>query len=310
MSGRCLLDDVERLLAGAGAEDLDVAPLEREPEAHRLDDVGRVVHHEDPHQSTSGGPSAGTTMLNMLPSPGALVDVDAARRAPGRSRARSAAPARPRARRRSGRCWPTKKRSKRCGCSSSGMPGPSSRDRPGDGPCDRRTRTAIVPPAGPYLTALEMRLTRACSRRRWSPKTRIGARRHVELDRLVALGRQGRDRGDRPAGQRRRVEAAQLEDDLARPEAGDLEDVADDALHAVGVALDRPQQRVDLAGGGGGLPGRAARRRRCGSRSAACAARGRSWRGGRSAVVRARRGARRPPRRHPGCRPASGGQGS
>ena len=53
MSGRSPLDDVERLLAGARAEDLDVAPLEREPEAHGLHDVGRVVDDEDPHQSTS-----------------------------------------------------------------------------------------------------------------------------------------------------------------------------------------------------------------------------------------------------------------
>jgi len=65
--GTRLLDGLERLLAGAGPDDLRVAPLEREPEAHRLDDIRRIVHHEDTHQSTSCGPSAGTEMLNTLP---------------------------------------------------------------------------------------------------------------------------------------------------------------------------------------------------------------------------------------------------
>ena len=70
-----------------------------------------------------------------------------------------------------------------------------------------------------------------------------GRRRRLEVDGLAAPGGERRDRGDGPAGQLGRVEAAQLEDDRAGPEAGDLEDVADDPLHPVGVALDRGQQR-------------------------------------------------------------------
>ena len=42
-----VLDDVERGLARPGAEDVDLAPLQGEPEADRLDDVGLVVDDED-----------------------------------------------------------------------------------------------------------------------------------------------------------------------------------------------------------------------------------------------------------------------
>ena len=67
MSGRSCSTTSSACSPVPAPEDLHVAPLEREPEAHRLHDVRRVVHHEDPHQPTSGGPSAGTTMLNTLP---------------------------------------------------------------------------------------------------------------------------------------------------------------------------------------------------------------------------------------------------
>ena len=46
----------------AGAEDVDLAPLEGEPEADRLDDVGLVVDDQDPHhrRRPARGPAAGT----------------------------------------------------------------------------------------------------------------------------------------------------------------------------------------------------------------------------------------------------------
>ena len=70
MSGCSCSDEVERLFGGSGAQDLDLAPLEREPEADRLHDVGLVVHDQDPHPAESGGPAAGTTRVNRLPVPG------------------------------------------------------------------------------------------------------------------------------------------------------------------------------------------------------------------------------------------------
>src|SRR5687768_13069838 len=62
------LDQVERARAGPGAEDLDVAPMHREPEAHRLHDLGRVVDDKDLHSSAgSAGPRLGTRKRNVVP---------------------------------------------------------------------------------------------------------------------------------------------------------------------------------------------------------------------------------------------------
>ena len=57
---------------GPGPEDVHLAPLEGEAEADRFHDIGLVVDDQDPHQAGSGGPSAGTTRLNVLPRPGTL----------------------------------------------------------------------------------------------------------------------------------------------------------------------------------------------------------------------------------------------
>ena len=67
-----VLDDVQGGLAGPGAEDLHLAPLEGEPEPDRLHDVRLVVDDQDAHQAGSGGPSAGTTRVKVLPWPGRL----------------------------------------------------------------------------------------------------------------------------------------------------------------------------------------------------------------------------------------------
>ena len=77
--GVLLLDEVERRFAGVRADDVDLAPLQRESQADRLDDVGLVIDDQDLHQRrSSGGPSAGTTSVNVLPRPEAALDIDRA----------------------------------------------------------------------------------------------------------------------------------------------------------------------------------------------------------------------------------------
>ena len=71
--------------------------------------------------------------------------------------------------------------------------------------------------------------------------------RRFELDSLLGRVGERRDRGDRGRRQVARVEAAQLELDRACPEARQIENVADHALHAQRVAIDRRQQRPALA---------------------------------------------------------------
>ena len=61
------LDDVQRSLAFARPEDIDVAPLQRETETNGFDDIGFVVDDKDLHHASSGGPADGTTRVNVLP---------------------------------------------------------------------------------------------------------------------------------------------------------------------------------------------------------------------------------------------------
>ena len=118
------LDDVQRRLAVAGPQDIDLAPLEREPEPDRLDDVGLVVDDEDLHHgSSSGGPAVGTTRVNVLPRPGWLSDLDrpTVRLGDGERASAGRGPRLPAVA--SGRCRPTKNRSNSCAWSSGEMPG-------------------------------------------------------------------------------------------------------------------------------------------------------------------------------------------
>ena len=45
------LHDIERRLTGPRADDVDLAPLQGEPEADGFDDVRLVVDDQDPHQA-------------------------------------------------------------------------------------------------------------------------------------------------------------------------------------------------------------------------------------------------------------------
>src|SRR5688572_10737918 len=144
-----LLDDVERRFPFPRSKDIDVPPLEHEPQADRFDNIGLVVDDQDLHTAApSGGPATGTASVNVLPSPGRLRTsmvppcawaIASARGSPSPTLCCGA----------SGSRRPTKKRSKRWVWSSAEIPGPSSvtqkRITPSVGPS---TPTSIRPPSG------------------------------------------------------------------------------------------------------------------------------------------------------------------
>ena len=185
----------------------------------------------------------------MLPCAEAALDLDrAAVRLGDRERARAG-----RGRRRSAPCRDRagRRRTARTGTPGppSGMPGPSSvtdqRTRPSrrSGPAGARSR----PSSGANRWALATRLSRARSRRGRSPKTRWARPsgkssvtvwpRCSASGRIVAAADSASSRG---------VERAELESDRARPVAGEVEDLADQVLHPLGVALHRLEHRPAL----------------------------------------------------------------
>ncbi len=187
---------------------------------------------------------------------------------------------------------------------------PLVRNRPGDGPCDLPNADGDRAARGAVLDCVGDEVDEGLLQATVVAEDLDRYARHVELDHLASLGRQGCERGDRLAGQRRSRRRG-----AAGGRSGPSGSGRSPGCRRRRAACDQRCARSYPAAyrsqpGRERLPGRAARQRRCGPRSAAYAARGRSWRGGRSAVVRARRGARRPPRRYPGYRSAPGGQGS
>ena len=74
--------------------------------------------------------------------------------------------------------------------------------------------------------------------------TRMAGRVHHEG--LAGLGEEGRDGRGRLASELRCIEAAPLERDPALSEAGEVEQVGDEALHSIRVPFDREQQLAPL----------------------------------------------------------------
>ena len=75
-----------------------------------------------------------------------------------------------------------------------------------------------------------------------------GTSRDVQLDRLVPAFRERADRCHRGLGELGRVERAKLESDRASAIAGEVEDLADEVLHPLRVALHRLEHRAALLG--------------------------------------------------------------
>ena len=136
---------------------------------------------------------------------------------------------------------PTKKRSNSRGLVRLGDARAVVLDDPA--PCGRRgARRAGAPhrAVGEKRWALATRLTSACSSRRRSPNTCVlGRDGGIEHDPLAGAGRERRHHRGGRLGERDRAKPAQLERDAAGTEARQLEDVADEPLHPIGVALDR-----------------------------------------------------------------------
>ena len=217
--GRLAFHDVQRHLAGGGSQHVDLAPLEREPETDRLDDVGLVIHDQDLHHgSSSSGPDVGTTRANRLPRPTVLStsivppwawaiasDVGSPRPTPSRGPERS--------------LRPTKKRSNRRGRSASGMPGPSSSTTHAVSAPRRSTRRRISPDD----RRVALRVREEVDERLLEPAPvpedlLFGRDGGVEHDPLPGAGREGRHDGRGRLGEREGAEPSQLELDAARPE--------------------------------------------------------------------------------------------
>ena len=75
---------------------------------------------------------------------------------------------------------------------------------------------------------------------------RRGTARDAQLDRLVPALREGADRSNRRFSQLGGVERTKLESDRAGSIAGEIEDLADEVLHPLRVALHRLEHRAAL----------------------------------------------------------------
>ncbi len=188
--------------------------------------------------------------MNVLPSPGPAPDLDRAAVRLGDRERRRQAQADPLVRVRAGRCG--RRRTARTAVPGprAEIPGPSSvtvqRVVPSG---DWLTATPMRPSGGANRCAFETRLTRACSSRRWSPNTRTRRAGRLEVDRLAALT------GQRAGSMATAASASSVASNwrswrriAPSPEASQVEDVADQSLHPLGVALDRLEHRRLLLG--------------------------------------------------------------
>ena len=78
---------------------------------------------------------------------------------------------------------------------------------------------------------------------------RSGTARDVQFDRLATPIRERTDGRDSGLGELGRVELAKLEPDRPGSVAGEVEDLADEVLHPLGISLHRLEHRAALLGG-------------------------------------------------------------
>ena len=295
---------VQALLAGGGEVDLVAPGLQ--VGGQRADDGRLVVDHQDPgHVSRLRRAASGPPVAR------GLADADGRRRSGRRPACPRGGARRPWRRRSPGR-WPGRGRrpsrgpsvrwkgSKTCSRSSARRcPGPGR--RPGG-----RPRRATVPASTRTGRAGGRPLQRVVDQVGHHPLEQgpVGDDRrevfgHVH-DHFVGPGPEAGQRGQRPPPST--VTGTRLGADGAGLEAAHVEQVADQAVEAVGLLLDGAQELRLLLGRPGDLPLAEAADRGLDRRPAACAGRG-------TPPAGARRGGRwpRPGRGPPGLAPAGAG---